>query len=62
MSKLRLGLTLFIVFFVLNAVLMKLGIGGLLREFTRLGTLIGLLMSVFFGIARLVQKKHGPGK
>lgn len=57
MSKLKLGTIIFVVFFVINAIFVQLNVGGLIRECTRLGTIIGLLMILIFGIAKLFKKK-----
>lgn len=40
------GLKIFAIGFVLNMVFMRLGIGGLLRELSRLTTIVGLVMSI----------------
>jgi hypothetical protein len=42
------GLKIFAIGFVLNIAFMLLGVGGLLRELSRLTTLVGLVM-VFVG-------------
>ena len=56
-SKLKLGTIIFVVFFVINAMLVQLNVGGLIRELTRLGTIMGLLTILIFGTAKLFKKK-----
>lgn len=41
-----------------NTVLMKFGLNGPLRDLTRLGIIIGLLLVVFGGIYRTFSKKQ----
>lgn len=57
-SLLRAGLICFLIGLLLNTLFMKLGVGGILRELSRLTTLIGMLMMVFGGIKRLFAKKQ----
>lgn len=43
---LKIGSTLFIVSFIINGVLVYFGIGGLVRELTRLCSLIGVALII----------------
>lgn len=54
---LKIGLILFPIAFILNVVFMKMEVGGILRELTRLGTLVGFFLIVFGGIYNLLNKK-----
>jgi hypothetical protein len=51
-SLLRTGLITFAVGFVVNAAFMLIGIGGLLREFSRLTAVIGFILIII----GLIQK------
>ena len=52
----RIGLILFAVGLVVNSIFLRMQVGGLLRELSRLATLVGFFLIVFGGIYRLVQR------
>ena len=52
---LKKGALLFIICFVINAIFVVFGIGGLVRELSRLGALIGLLLVIIGFIIWLVS-------
>lgn len=54
---LKIGLILFPIAFILNVVFMRMEIGGILRELTRLGTLVGFFLIIFGGLYNLFNKK-----
>ncbi len=43
--------------FLVNAVFMNLGIGGILRELSRLAVIVGFLLIIIGGIQALIKKK-----
>jgi hypothetical protein len=55
-SLLRAGLITFAVGFVVNAAFMLIGIGGLLRELSRLTALIGILLIIIGLIQKAFRK------
>lgn len=50
------GLIVFIIGLVLNTILMNLGVGGLLRELTRLTAIVGLILLII-GLFSLLRRK-----
>jgi hypothetical protein len=56
-SFFRIGLVLFPIGLVLNTIFLRMQVGGLLRELSRLATLVGFFLIVFGGIYRLAQKR-----
>jgi len=55
-SLLRKGVILFLVSFVINAVFVAMGIGGILRELARLGVIVGFILIVVGAIMKVVAK------
>jgi hypothetical protein len=54
---LKIGLILFPISLIINTIFMKTGVHGILRELSRLGTLVGFFLIIFGGIYSLFRKK-----
>lgn len=53
----KIGAICFLIGLFINIVFMKLNVGGIMRELSRLAILVGLFLMVFGGIYNLFKKK-----